>query len=157
VALRQGIGNPKCRACYKPGRRPTATYESGAARWGVANASRPAAGSDQLNLASEPSDLDGGSGGHRVAGIDIDDSNRWKKQMRGRAKQGTVEKSGVRGTGTGLAKRVTKLSARVSEVEELKQKRDALQSHLSTEERLKLQREGALREELDAATEGRAR
>ena len=104
VALRSGIGNPRCASCYKPGHRPIGTYESGAARWGVSNAGGSprqsvgvGGGRHQLNLASEPSDLDGG-GGHHVAGIDIDDSNRWKKQMRGRAKQGgVVEKAGLRG------------------------------------------------------------
>ena len=135
VALRRGIGNPNCRACYKPGHRPIGTYESGAARWGVANATGTprttgggGGGRHRLSLASEPSDLDGG-GGHHVGGVDIDDSNRWKKQMRGRAKQGgTVEKAGVRGTGAGVAKRVVKLSARVTEVEELKKKRDVFVS-----------------------------
>ena len=153
VALRYGIGNPKCPACYKPNSRPVGTYESGAARWGVANAGgvTPRTQTRQLQEDWGSGATTESGGTHKVAGVDIDDANRWKKHMRRRAKNGgTVEKAGVRGTGEGVAKRVKKLSTRLGEVEQIKKKREE-SAPISAEERLKLDREESLASELGEA------
>jgi len=156
VALRGGIGNPKCTECYKPNARPVGTYESGAARWGVANpvANLPRIQVRQQELrgvAGAAQDEDEG-GTHHVSGIDIDDADRWKKHMRRRDKKGgTVEKGGVRSTGDGVAKRVWKLTARLADIEQIKKKRDVFDDELTYQERLKLAAEDDLRADMDAA------
>lgn len=154
VALRGGIGNPKCTECYKPNARPVGTYESGAARWGVANpvANLPRMQVRQQEFGGAVGATQDEGGMHHVGGIDIDDADRWKKHMRGRNKKGgTVEKEGVRSTGDGVAKRVWKLTARLAEIEDIKQKRDVFNSALSHQERLKLSTEGDLRADLQTA------
>jgi hypothetical protein len=132
------------------------TYESGAARWGVANpvANLPRIQVRQQELrgvAGAAQDEDEG-GTHHVSGIDIDDADRWKKHMRRRDKKGgTVEKGGVRSTGDGVAKRVWKLTARLADIEQIKKKRDVFDDELTYQERLKLAAEDDLRADMDAA------
>ena len=147
LALRSGIGNPKCAKCYKPNARPIGTYESGAARWGVAD---PVGNSRLQQLGAGSAEDTGGT--HTVAGIDIDDADRWKKHMRRRDKNNrTVEKGGVRSTGEGVAKRMLKLDVRLAQIADIKKKRDVNNVPLTHRERLKLVAEDAVREELLAA------
>ena len=83
-----------------------------------------------------------------VAGVDVHDKDRWKKKRR----EGKAKLSARRQTQEGAAKRVWKLSARLSDVEALKSKREG-GLELTDEERLKVQREHVLRDSLHRAHE----